>query len=419
MDTKRRKIHENRFSEKGSCIAWPLRSRADLLWFIMMRRSYLAFLMIVLISGCATQRPPLPENTITLGSIRGLKAIRYWGDENLYAPQAYATEIRKQILSTDPAELNRPQYFLAISGGGQRGAFGAGLLNGWSQHGDRPPFRVVTGISTGALIAPFAFLGKDYDASLKELYTLYSTKDILSKSILSGLFGGDAIADSKPLFLLIEEYLDAQAITRIAAEHQKGRRLLIGTTYMDALRPVIWDLGAIAVSDHPKKDELIHQVILASMSVPGVFPPVMFDVYKDETQYNELHMDGGIGNQIFISPVSYDNRKELDIIGFTNACKIFMIRNSVAHTDWQLVKPSAFSLTKASIRGLTRNQGNTNQSIIYLMAIRDKIECYSARIPGSFNVQPMEVFDKSYMQQLYNYAFELARNSYPWESSPE
>ena len=375
--------------------------------------------VVFLIAGCATQRPALPKNHSTLGSIQGLGTVRYWGDENLYDPKAYADEIREQILATDPAELNRPQYFLALSGGGQNGAFGAGLLNGWSRHGDRPSFRVVTGISTGALMAPFAFLGKDYDPALKELYTRYSTHDVLTRSFLAGLFGGEALADSEPLLLLIEKYLNAEAINRIAVEHQKGRRLLIGTTYMDALRPVIWDIGAIAVSDHPQKAELIQRVILASMSIPGVFPPVMFDVFKGDTHYNELHMDGGVGNQIFISPASYDNRQELDDIGFTTTCKIFMIRNSMIRADWHLVEPSAYALTKASIRGLTRNQGNTNQLIIYLMSIRDNVECCSAQIPASFNAEPTEVFDSLYMQQLYDFAFELAANGYPWKSKPK
>lgn len=260
-------------------------------------------LAILILTGCTTtKRPALPTDHTTLGMIHGLEKVRFWGDEDRPDDETVTALMRRQILAADAAELDKPQNFLAISGGGQDGAFGAGVLNGWSKHGDRPQFRVVTGISTGAIIAPFAFLGEDYDPSLKEMYTLYSTKQILKKTIISGLFGGEAIADSSPLLGLIAKYLDEKSIERIANEHRKGRRLFVGTTNMDALRPVIWDLGAIAVSDHPDKANLIHRTILASASIPGAFPPMIFDVSKGGVEYNELHMDGGIGKQIFISP---------------------------------------------------------------------------------------------------------------------
>ena len=376
-------------------------------------------LAILILTGCATKRPALPADHTTLGTIQGLETSRYWGDEDLQDAEPYFVEMREQILAADPAALDRTQNFLAISGGGQDGAFGAGLLNGWSQHGDRPTFRIVTGISTGALIAPFAFLGEDYDASLKEMYTLYSTKQIIKKSILSGLFGGDSIADSAPLFGLIEKYLDEKAIERIAEEHRKGRRLFVGTTNMDALRPVIWDLGAIAVSDHPDKANLIHRAILASASIPGAFPPVLFDVSKDGIEYNELHVDGGIGHQIFLSPTSLSLRQAMDDIGFTGSGIAYIIRNKPTRTHWELVKPTTMAISSASIGGLIRNQGNTDQYVIYLQAQLDKLECRSAQIPASFMVESEEAFDTNYMQQLYELAYKRAINGYPWGSKPQ
>jgi predicted acylesterase/phospholipase RssA len=375
-------------------------------------------LAILILTGCATKRPVLPTDHTALGTIRGLETSRYWGDENLQDPEAYCLQMREQILSADPAALNRTQHFLAISGGGQNGAFGAGLLNGWTQHGDRPTFRIVTGISTGAIMAPFAFLGEDYDTSLKEMYTRYSTKQIIKKSILSGLFGGKAIADSAPLLGLLERYLDETAIERIAREHRKGRRLLVGTTNMDALRPVIWDIGAIATSDHPDKANLIHRAILASASIPGVFPPILFDVSKGGIEYNELHVDGGVGNQIFLSPTSLSVRRAMDDIGFKGSGTVYMIRNNPTLTHWELVKPTAVAVSSASIGGLTRNQGNTDQYVIYLQALLDKTECRSAQIPASFMVESEEAFDINYMQQLYDLAYERARNGYPWASKP-
>jgi predicted acylesterase/phospholipase RssA len=376
-------------------------------------------LAILILTGCATKRPALPADHTTLGTIQGLETARYWGDEFLQNPEAYFVEMREQILATDPVALNQSQNFLALSGGGQNGAFGAGLLNGWSQHGDRPTFRIVTGISTGSLIAPFAFLGEDYDTSLKEMYTLYSTKQIIKKSVLSGLFGGEAFTDSTPLFHLIEKYLDDTAIERMAQEHRKGRRLFVGTTNMDALRPVIWDLGAIAASDHPDKANLIHRAILASASIPGVFPPMLFDVSKDGIEYNELHVDGGIGHQIYLSPTSVSIRRAMDDIGFTGSGTVYIIRNNPTLTHWELVKPTAVAISKASIGGLTRNQGNTDQYVIYLQAQLDEIEYRSAQIPPSFMVEAEEAFDINYMSQLYELAYKQASVGYPWASKPK
>lgn len=373
-------------------------------------------LISVALTGCSTYRPPLPEEHETLGIIPGLEDTRFWGDVALYDSKPLMAEIRKQILATDPEELQRPQYVLAISGGGQNGAFGAGLLNGWTAKGDRPSFRMVTGISTGAIIAPFAFLGADYDLALKELYSKYPTKEVLNKSVLSGLFGGAALADSKPMLGLIAKYLDNEAIERIAIEHNKGRRLYVGTTNMDALRPVIWDIGAIAASDHPDRADIIHRVILASASIPGAFPPVYFDVEKNGVQYNELHQDGGVGNQIFISPASHSPRVEFDMVGFTGPCSIYMIRNSVTRTDWDLVKPTAYSLVGASVGGLTRNQGNANMYVIYLQAKNDNMACYSAKIPSDFSATPTEAFDTVYMSELFDFAYNKSIKGEIWKT---
>lgn len=385
-----------------------------------MNKSLILMAIAALLSGCAsTKRPVLPSDHTTLGNIQGLEDTRFWGDEDLPNAEAYTAEVRKQIMASNPEVLNQPQNFLAISGGGQNGAFGAGVLNGWSQKGDRPSFRSVTGISTGAILAPFAFLGADYDHVMRELYSAYSTKQVLNKSILSALFGGDSLADSEPLFKLIEHYLDDEAVERIATEYNKGRRLYVGTTNMDALRPVIWDLGAIAASNHPDKANYLHRIILASAAVPGAFPPEIFEVSKGEVNYNEVHVDGGIGNQIFITPASVSIRQTMEQVGFTQSGTIYVIRNNPTKTDWQLIKPSAIALSMASIGGLTRNQGNANQYIIFLQARIDGMKCRSAQIPASFKVESSEAFDTDYMQQLYDIAYDMALKGYPWTTKPE
>lgn len=168
--------------------------------------------------------------------------------------------------------------FLAISGGGDEGAFGAGLLVGWTDAGTRPEFQVVTGVSTGALIAPFAFLGTEYDRELREVYTTISSDDILStRNVVAGVLK-DALSDTTALWRLISRYVNEQMMAGIAREYAKGRLLLIGTTDLDAQRANIWNIGAIAASGHPGALDLIRKILRASSAIPGLFQPVLIDV---------------------------------------------------------------------------------------------------------------------------------------------
>jgi hypothetical protein len=178
-----------------------------------------------------------------------------------------------------------PEYILAVSGGGDNGAFSAGLLVGWSESGMRPRFKVVTGISTGALIAPFALLGSDFDAILREIYTTIEQKDIFERRPLLAGLASDALADSAPLEKLISKYLDERIVARLGSEYRQGRALIVITTNLDAGVPVIWNIGAIAESGRPEAAELIRKILLASASIPALFPPVMFNVQVNGVQH--------------------------------------------------------------------------------------------------------------------------------------
>jgi len=163
-----------------------------------------------------------------------------WGDEVPADIEARVATLASQTKQhADSAQRRGTYNLLAISGGGPDGAFGAGLLKGWTESGKRPGFRIVTGVSTGALIAPFAFLGPEYDDEMERIYTSHSTRDIIRKRGSIGGLLSDAMADTEPLRERIAEIVDDQMIRDIAAEYAKGRRLLIGTTNLDARRPVI------------------------------------------------------------------------------------------------------------------------------------------------------------------------------------
>ncbi len=191
---------------------------------------------------------------------------------------------------------------LAVSGGGEDGAFGAGVLTAWTRTGTRPEFRLLTGVSTGALTAPFAFLGPAYDARLEEVYTRLAPSEVLRKRCLTAAIFNDAIFDTAPPFATISRILDEAMLADIAREYGRGRRLLVGTTDLDARRPVIWNLGAIAASGSPRALDLTRRLLLASAAIPGAFPPVMIDVEADGRRYQEMHVDGGATAQMFLFP---------------------------------------------------------------------------------------------------------------------
>jgi len=250
----------------------------------------------------------VPEKYIEEAHIKDIPYARFWGDEvpdHLMERLSEARDQAKQHgMDTELEDINS----LAISGGGANGAFGAGLLVGWAAAGNRPVFHIVTGVSTGALIAPFAFLGSDYDALLKKVFTTSSTKDIIKKRRLFPFILGSAVTDSSPLRNLLLETFDDKMIIAIANEHKKGRRLHIGTTNLDADRPVVWDIGVIAASGKQYSAELICDIILASASVPGVFPPVFIEVETGDETYDEMHVDGGTSSQVFLNSTAVDVR---------------------------------------------------------------------------------------------------------------
>ena len=239
--------------------------------------------------GCAgaIDRTPVPTAQIAeTAAIPDIPGARIWGDE---APKdlkkIYKTYLKgvPQLGASAPLVNGRMQIdILALSGGGSDGAFGAGVLTGWSERGDRPEFEQVTGVSAGSIIAPFAYLGPEYDPQLKQIWTQYRTDQLVVPQIVNGLLGGQALTDTAPLRKLIAQYIDRDFLKKVAREFERGRLLTIGTTNLDAKRPVVWNMGAIARHyDKPEAVELFRDVILASAAIPGLFPPVKIKVKAD------------------------------------------------------------------------------------------------------------------------------------------
>lgn len=345
--------------------------------------------------------------------------VRMWADELDPETEAIFLQMSdEEYRRRFPRIYGVPHAYLAISGGGANGAFGAGLLAGWTAAGTRPEFTMVTGISTGALTAPFAFLGSAYDERLREVYTTTRTSDLIEERGLFGKLFSESLADTKPLRDLIERTYDAELIEAIAEEHRTGRRLWVGTVNLDAGRPVVWNIGAIAASDAPAKLSLIHDVLLASAAIPVFFPPVMIEVEADGEAYDEMHVDGGTGSQVFAYPVYWDFQELKRRLAVTGTPAVYVIRNSFLEPDFQGVKRTILPIASRSIEALIRTQGIGDLYQIHALCQRDDNDFLLAFIPSSFTEQPAEAFDAEYMTKLFELGLEMAREGYPWKLAP-
>ncbi len=392
----------------------------------MSNRTIVSALLVIVaavLQACATPlaRAPVPLTLVNDVQVVGMPAgIRVWGDGGNKAGAAFIAAERNTlrrkytgVIKGQPMEA----HLLALSGGADDGAFGAGLLKGWSEHGTRPEFDLVTGISAGALIAPFAFIGRDYDRQLSEIYTVHDSAQIYSAKILSGVLGGPAVADNGPLASLIAKYVDRRLLARIAAERAKGRYLLVGTTNFDAQRPVYWDMGRIAQQGDEAALRLFRKVLLASAAVPGIFPPVEIDVNIDGRRYQETHVDGGPTRQVFLTPGDFRFADIDKATGTRVKRHLWVIRNSKLLPEYDIVELKALSIGERSLGTLTKNQGLGDLLRIYDKARADNIDFNLASIPMTFNAVRQAPFDGAYMQALYKVGRELGRNGYAWSKT--
>lgn len=394
-------------------------------------RRWLAIVALSLsLAACSTTplHSAVPEATSADAVVSGFGPdIRFWADES---PPNIGALVMDRISAYRAhyegyyAQHKRypPLHYLAISGGAYDGAFGAGLLTGWSASGTRPEFAIVTGVSTGALIAPFVFIGPQYDDKVKELFTTATTDSIFMSSVfdvLDGVTGGLALTDSSPLETRIAATITPEIMAEIATEHKKGKRLYIGTTNMEAQRGVIWDIGAIASSGNPNALALIHQVMLASAAIPGVFRPVFIDVEVGGTHYSEIHADGGVVSQVFIYPLKLQRSVIEEFVKYRLERHVYVVRNSKVNPEYKPLEPGFFSLSKRSIETLTKYQGIGDLYRLYVGTQRDGIDFNLAYIPPSFKEKSTELFDPVYMGKLFDTGYAIGNQpTLPWIKKP-
>ena len=382
-----------------------------------------------LASGCSTleRGAPMPPAVADQVTVLGIQNGRFWPDtqgeallrEGVQALERERAAARITGSSSGGSTVNlSPANFLAVSGGGDDGAFGAGLICGWSDSGKMPTSKLVTGVSTGSMIAPFAFLGGAYIGRLRTLYTTIKPEDISEDAGLFGALFGEALADTEPLARLISRYVDQQMLADIAREYARGRLLLIGTTSLDEQRPVIWNLGAIAGSGHPGALELTRKVLLASAAIPGAFPPVMIEVDAAGRRYQEMNVDGGAVVQTFLYPPDTGLRVDLRSAEHARQRHAYIVRNGRLDPDWAKVDRRFLKIVGRAISTMIHYSGYNDIIRIYATTKRDGVDYNLAYIEPDFPDMKHEEFDPAYLRALFDYGYAKGRQGSAWHKAP-
>lgn len=393
----------------------------------MLKRVIGLGLVTVFLAGCSAlpRQQAVPFEKTTQAKIPWIDDVRYVVDSpddmDRMAKEAISM-YGKQVVWLKPqgksAENLPPASFLAISGGGDKGAYTAGLLNGWTKAGTRPEFALVTGISTGALIAPYAFLGAAHDHELTELYTNVSSEDLVEMRGVTAALTEDAIMDTAPLYGIIRKQVDRAFLDEVAAEYKKGRILLIATTNIDATRSVIWNMTEIAASQDPRAIDLFHKIMLASAAIPAAFPPVMIDVVVDGKPYQEMHVDGGTMQQVFIYPSAVNLNQLSKDNNVKRKRNLYIVMNERIDPEWAETERRVFSIAGRAVGTLIHTQGVGDLYKIFVTTRLDQVGFNLAYIPADFNHPNAGVFNTDYMRALYKRGYEQALKGYEWQKVP-
>jgi hypothetical protein len=349
-------------------------------------------------------------------NIPNIPDARYWGDEppaNLGDIMVEAAE-RRRI-----SGLDRNVTILALSGGSDNGAFGAGLLNAWTEMGTRPEFTAVTGVSTGALSAPFAFLGPGHDDDLRQIYGGFPKERLFRLRSWLSILPQASVADSAPLAELIAQFVDERLLAAVAREHRRGRRLLVQTSHLDAQRAVIWDLGVVAASGAPNALDVFRKALLASASVPVAFPPVLFEVEVDGQIYDEMHVDGGVVSQATaLTSWQVEARNLADQRGLSPAVSIYVVRNGRIAPESEAVEYGLLGIAGRSLATLIKSQGIGDLLSAYAAARILGGDYYLTWIGEDFVQEYPGPFDPDYMSALSDYGYNLMKSGNAWVRKP-
>ena len=361
----------------------------------MLRRVLASLCVAILLSGCASL-PRAPAASIDRAEVPGIPHAR------ISPADGYRVFARARSQA-------RPLTILALSGGGANGSYGAGFLKGWTASGKRPAFDIVTGASVGSLIAPFAFLGSDYDRDLEAIFTSGVTEDLLRVAGADAIIGS-AVFKAEPLRKLIAKYADDRLIDAVAVRHRQGKLLIIATTNLDAQRTTLWNMGEIASSDAPGRYELFRNVLAASAAIPGIFPPTFINVEADGNSYFEMHVDGGVTSNVLAVPedilVSANNPLSSANSLLSPGSRVYVIINGKLAPDAVQTADATLPIVARAFQ--TSVKANTRNAMIatYDFCRRNNWQFYATAIDSGKAIEsgPIE-FDTDQMKELYAYGF--------------
>ena len=381
-------------------------------------------LLFLLLVGCVSRPPALPgehQEALPWGAVstRGSETpIR----NHMSGSLNNALDSESALPDTDGDGIPNIAV-LGLSGGGSNGAFAVGLLSGWTEHGTRPEFKIVTGVSTGALIATHAFLGSEYDSLLEEIYTSITDDQVFrSRNPLSVLYN-DSLRDTSPLRKTIAGWIDLEILEQVAREHRRGRRLYVATTDLDGNRLIAWDLGAIAASDRPDRLKRYRDVLLASSSVPVAFPPVYFPVDINGETYWQMHVDGGASANIFFSGFMFDVQRAIEAHRLEQGAQVdfYLIVNSTLEPRPldQPVKGNILSIAAASTWSMSWAAQSAQLARMFRIIHGLGLGYHLAGIPSDYP-DPLDSssFDPLAMSKLLEYSKAKAVQGYPWLDKP-
>jgi len=385
-------------------------------------------LITLLLTGCVTPRKNLPPEGEIYSVPWGAVEVEATDDKKSnIIPESTRRFVTEQIRAFGDEYPGKkvPYRILALSGGGSRGAYGAGVLSGWTESGNRPQFDVVTGISTGALMATAAYLGPEYDWLLRS-FTEVSNDDIYTSNGITAWVSEESLYDTTPLRNMLARLIDENVLKAVADEYQKGRSLFIGTTNLDANVFTVWDMGKIASSDKPDKLRLYRDILQASAAFPVGFPPVYINIETSEGEhYQQMHIDGGARETVFIYDFIGEWEELLVDMGLTIDehidFQVYLLYNGTVFDDgkYATVNSSIASISLASIESLMRKNVVTSIYSIWAFALASGATMHLSFIPSDYQPMPDVLeFDLEKMGKLYEFGYQQTLNNTNWLVQP-
>jgi predicted acylesterase/phospholipase RssA len=367
--------------------------------------------LVATLAGCVgAARETYRNQDAAVAQVQGFSNIRTYLDAGPAEPGERA--------EWGPVASQKKLDYLIISGGGSGGAFSVGALTAWSELGTRPKFDIVSGVSTGALIAPFVFLGRSYDPLLVNLYTSGVAKDLVDRRWLPNAVLGQSLLRQEPLRKMVERYVTSDLLNAIANEHRAGRRLLVLTSNLDSQRPVVWNMGAIAASGQPGALKLFRDVLIASASIPGVYPAVMIKVTAGNNSFQEMHSDGGAASQILTIPDAVLAEGGSRPVKKRNSINLYVLVNNALMPEFSTTQDSTLPVMARAYSMLIKSQTRSALLALYQYALRRQISFHVAAIDKHFAYNMSDPFNPNYMRSVFELGHAEMMSGTLWKPKP-